>query len=204
MEKIVEFTTTASDCALLIHDFGEGIRTPGKRFHKATEPGVLANITKLADYLKTKNLPFFYAVVKDYKPPEGVVTRYDSIAPMDDETRKIPDEIAPREGDTVFVKSKSGAFINTPVEAKMHELGKKTIIICGSTLQYGIETACRDAANRDFRVLLVGDCVRVREIKDCGWGYVSPDEIRKVAFSTLNQVYAKVVTTGHLKGIFGD
>jgi hypothetical protein len=35
-------------------------------------------------------------------------------------------------------------------------------------------------------------------------GYVSSNEIRKVTFSTLNQIYAKVVTTEQLKGILGD
>ena len=50
-------------------------------------------------------------------------------------------------------------------------------------------------------MLLVGDCVRVREIKDCGWGHVTPDEIRKVVFSSLSQVYAKVVTLKELKAL---
>jgi nicotinamidase-related amidase len=201
---MVEFSVTADECALLIHDIGEGLRTPGKRLYDPTGPGVIASIARLADFCRSKNMPFFYAVVGDYRPPPGVTTRYNSMAAMDDETRKIPPEIAPREGDTVFVKYKSGAFIDTPVESKMRELRKNTLIVCGSTLQYGIETACRDAANRDFRVLLVGDCVRVREIKDSGWGDVTPEEIRKVVFSTLNQVYAKVVTFEQLKVLLGD
>lgn len=196
---MVDFTARADECALLIHDIGEGIRTPGKRLYDPTGASVIAAIAKLAEFCRGKNLPFFYAVVGDYRPPPGVVTRYNTMAAMDDETRKIPAEIAPRDGDTVFVKYKSGAFIDTPVEAKLRALKKNTLIVCGSTLQYGIETACRDAANRDFRVFLVGDCVRVREIKDCGWGHVSPDEIRKVVFSALSQVYAKVVTLEQLK-----
>ncbi|HEY3306727.1 MAG TPA: isochorismatase family cysteine hydrolase [Candidatus Binatia bacterium] len=200
---MVEFPVSAGECALLIHDIGEGLRTPGKRLYDPTGPSVIATVAKLADFCRTKNLPFFYAVVGDYRPPPGVVTRYNTMAAMDDETRKIPPEIAPRDGDTVFVKYKSGAFIDTPVEAKMRALGKNTLIVCGSTLQYGIETACRDAANRDFRVLLVADCVRVREIKDCGWGHVTPDEIRKVVFSALSQVYAKVVTLEQLKDLLG-
>ena len=198
---MVDFSVRASDCALLIHDIGEGLRTPGKRLYDPTGASVIASISRLADFCRSKRLPFFYAVIGDYRPPPGVVTRYNTMAAMDDETRKIPAEIAPRDGDTVFVKYKSGAFINTPVEAKMRELGKNTLIVCGSTLQYGVETACRDAANRDFRVLLVSDCVRVREIKDCGWGHVTPDEIRKVVFSALSQVYAKVVTTEQLKAL---
>ena len=201
---MVDFSVSASDCALLIHDIGEGLRTPGKRLYDPTGVSVIASISRLADFCRSKRLPFFYAVIGDYRPPPGVVTRYNTMAAMDDETRKIPAEIAPREGDTVFVKYKSGAFINTPVEAKLRELGKNTLIVCGSTLQYGVETACRDAANRDFRVLLVGDCVRVREIKDCGWGNVTPDEIRKVVFSALSQVYAKVVTTEQLKSLLSE
>ena len=198
---MVDFSVKVSDCALLIHDIGEGLRTPSKRLYDPTGASVIASIAKLADFCRSKELPFFYAVIGDYRPPPGVVTRYNTMPAMDDETRKIPPEIAPREGDTVFVKYKSGAFINTPVEAKMRELGKNTLIICGSTLQYGIETACRDAANRDFRVLLVSNCVRVREIKDCGWGHVTPDEIRKVVFSSLSQVYTKVVTLEQLKSL---
>jgi isochorismate hydrolase len=200
---MVEFPVRADECALLIHDIGEGLRTPGKRLYDPTGASVIAAIAKLADFCRTKNLPFFYAVVGDYRPPPGVVTRYNSMAAMDDETRKIPQEIAPQGGDSVFIKYKSGAFIDTPVEAKMREMGKNTLIVCGSTLQYGIETACRDAANRDFRVLLVGDCVRVREIKDCGWGHVTPEEIRKVVFSTLSQVYAKVLTFEKLEALLG-
>jgi isochorismate hydrolase len=198
---MVEFPVRTDECALLIHDIGEGLRTPGKRLYDPTGASVIAAIAKLADFCRAKNLPFFYAVVGDYRPPPGAVTRYNAMAAMDDETRKIPQEIAPQGGDTVFVKYKSGAFIDTPVEAKMRAMRKNTLIVCGSTLQYGIETACRDAANRDFRSLLVADCVRVREIKDCGWGHVTPEEIRKVVFSTLSQVYAKVITFEQLKAL---
>jgi len=52
----------------------------------------------------------------------------------------------------------------------------------------------------DFSVK-ASDCVRVREIKDCGWGHVAPDEIRKVVFSALSQVYAKVITLEQLKSL---
>jgi hypothetical protein len=66
---MVEFSVTAGECAVLIHDIGEGLRTPGKRLYDPTGASVIAAIAGLADFCRSKKMPFFHAVVGDYRPP---------------------------------------------------------------------------------------------------------------------------------------
>jgi hypothetical protein len=44
---MVEFPVRTDECALLIHDIGEGLRTPGKRLYDPTGASVIAAIAKL-------------------------------------------------------------------------------------------------------------------------------------------------------------
>jgi isochorismate hydrolase len=55
---MVEFSATANECALLIHDIGEGLRTPGKRLYDPTGASVIAAIARLADFCRSKKMPF--------------------------------------------------------------------------------------------------------------------------------------------------
>src|ERR1700756_120691 len=57
----------------------------------------------------------------------------------------VPDEIAPRPGDYVFLKRRPSAFYGTGVVELLHMLRRDTIIIGGGATHRGVETSVREA-----------------------------------------------------------
>ena len=82
----------------------------------------------------------------------------------------VLDEIAPREGEPVIVKTSASGFTSSPLERLLVNLNVREIAFCGVATAYCVESTLRDAADRGFDVLLVEDgCADVTsEIHDRG------------------------------------
>jgi nicotinamidase-related amidase len=70
----------------------------------------------------------------------------------------VPDEIAPRPEDYVFLKRRPSAFSGTGVAELLHMLRRDTIIIGGGATNRGVETSVREAFNHDFASVVVREC----------------------------------------------
>ncbi|HEX6512692.1 MAG TPA: isochorismatase family protein, partial [Chloroflexota bacterium] len=72
--------------------------------------------------------------------------------------------------------------------------GRDTLLVAGTTLQFGCDTTIREAANLGFNVVALHDCCAARPIVDQGWGEVTEDEVRKAFFSTWQKAFARLMT----------
>lgn len=70
----------------------------------------------------------------------------------------IPDEIAPRPEDYVFLKRRPSAFWGTGVAELLHMLRRDVVIIGGGATNRGVETSVREAFNRDISTVVVREC----------------------------------------------
>lgn len=66
-------------------------------------------------------------------------------------------EVAPLPGELVVDKTTSGAFGSGGLEAALRNLGTDRIVVCGVDTRFCVETTVRDASDRGFEVVLVGD-----------------------------------------------
>ncbi len=66
-------------------------------------------------------------------------------------------EIAPDKGDIVIYKPSYGAFYDTPLETILRNLGKNTIIICGTLTNYCCGMTARQGYERGFKVVIGSD-----------------------------------------------
>lgn len=66
-------------------------------------------------------------------------------------------EVAPLPGEPVADKTTSGAFNSGGLEQILRDLGAERLIVCGVDTRYCVETTVRDASDRGFDVILVGD-----------------------------------------------
>ena len=69
----------------------------------------------------------------------------------------IKPEVAPLPAEPVFEKTTNSAFIGTPLEAHLHEMGADGVVICGLSTPQCISTSVRMAANLGFEVTLAHD-----------------------------------------------
>lgn len=72
---------------------------------------------------------------------------------------EILDELMPVEGDHRLPKNRYDAFLGTPLEQLLTRLGIRTLVVGGLITSCCVESTVRDAAMRDYRVLLVGDAI---------------------------------------------
>jgi nicotinamidase-related amidase len=68
------------------------------------------------------------------------------------------DELKPVPGEFVVEKRRSDAFYQTPLELFLRRLGVDILIIAGVITSGCVEATARGARDRDFNVIIVGDC----------------------------------------------
>ncbi len=66
-------------------------------------------------------------------------------------------ELAPLDTDIVMYKPSYGAFYDTPLETILKNLGKDTVIICGTLTNFCCGTTARQAYERGFQVVFGSD-----------------------------------------------
>jgi nicotinamidase-related amidase len=65
--------------------------------------------------------------------------------------------LAPNAGEPVVDKPGKGAFYATGLDALLRERGIDTLIICGVTTEVCVHTTVREANDRGYRCIVVGD-----------------------------------------------
>jgi nicotinamidase-related amidase len=67
--------------------------------------------------------------------------------------------LAVRPGDIVVRKTRVGAFSTTNLDEQLTNLGVTTLILAGLTTSGVVLSTVRDAADRDYRLILLSDCI---------------------------------------------
>lgn len=162
------FDIVAAQCALLVIDMQEEFVKPGwspSWVPEATRQ--VPRIKALIDCCRAKNIPVIYTVFsathhrKD-RPVSGATmpNRYPHLnadPSQYDDGGRVWHEIAPNDGEIVIHKPSYGAFYDTPLETILKNLGRDTVIICGTLTNYCCGTTARQAYERSFKVVFGSD-----------------------------------------------
>jgi ureidoacrylate peracid hydrolase len=71
----------------------------------------------------------------------------------------ILDELAPEPGDIIVAKHRFSGFFETDLDDILKRLGITTLVFTGCTTSVCVESTVRDAFFRDYRCLLLADCM---------------------------------------------
>lgn len=96
---------------------------------------------------------------------------------------EIVDELTPEPQDMIIEKSRYSAFYGTGLESILTSLKIDTLVVCGVTTHFCVESTARDAGIRDYRTYVVRDATG--EVSSewqemalasfgLGWGWVVP------------------------------
>jgi len=69
----------------------------------------------------------------------------------------IVPELAPEDGEPVLDKPGKGAFYQTDLELLLRNRGVETLLVCGVTTEVCVHTTVREANDRGYRCVVVGD-----------------------------------------------
>lgn len=71
---------------------------------------------------------------------------------------EILNQVAPKPGDITIVKKRISAFYQTELERKLRDLSVEKVIIAGVATDLAVQSAARDAHDRDFQVEIASEC----------------------------------------------
>lgn len=183
-------------CALVINDIEQRMVEPSSPFFAPEALDALDRLAPLVDFCRAQAIPTVFALIGSELVREKAVVRQELAddAEIDTSLCRKADRFGEHPNDFVFVKRwMSGCISGTPLVDYVRARGRDTLIVAGTTLQFGCDTTVREAANLGFKVVALSDCNAARPIVDQGWGAVSEDEVRKVFLSTWQKAFARVM-----------
>ncbi len=87
--------------------------------------------------------------------------------------------LAPIRGDIVVDKLGFSGFHNTDLDTVLRSHDIDTIIVCGTVTNVCCETTVRDAAHREYKVVVLADACAAMDYPDMGWGVLAAAEIQR-------------------------
>lgn len=153
----------ASSTALVVIDLQKGILSRPCEPHASAE--VLERAVRLADAVRAKG--GFVVLVRvafspDFKdalrPPSDDPGWARAAAPPPDWADLAP-ELGPRAGDHVVTKRQWGAFHGTDLDLQLRRRGVTTIVLCGISTCFGVESTARGAHEHGYSQVFAEDAM---------------------------------------------
>jgi nicotinamidase-related amidase len=127
----------------------------------------VSKIKELIGHCRNINIPVIFTVFSNThnyldRPKSGSMmpNRYPDLA-IDQSSffvnGQVWHELQPLENETIIHKPSYGAFYDTALETILRNLGKDTVIICGTLTNYCCGTTARQAYERGFKVVFGSD-----------------------------------------------
>ena len=153
--------------ALLVHDMQRyfvrafELERDGQPLPDAQINIAIANIRRLLDAAHAANIPVYYTAQPPRQNPADrrLLTDFWGDGLQDDENARILDELAPTEADTVLTKWRYSAFVRSPLEEQLKDLGRDQLIIGGIYAHIGCLTTALEAFMRDIQPFVVADAL---------------------------------------------
>ncbi|NUO75334.1 MAG: isochorismatase family protein [Lysobacter sp.] len=157
----VDWRPDPARAVLLLHDLQDYFLDFYDRA-QAPLPELLANVRRLRDACDAAGVPVVYTAQPPVQSAQqrgllqawwgpGVTARPDRAA--------VVEALAPRAFDTVLDKWRYSAFVSSDLRARMRELGRDQLIVCGVYAHIGCQATLCDAFMQDIQPFMVGDAV---------------------------------------------
>ena len=163
----VNWRVDPARAALLVHDMQRyfvrafELERDGQPLPDAQINIAIANIRRLLDAAHAANIPVYYTAQPPRQNPADrrLLTDFWGDGLQDDENAQILDELAPTEADPVLTKWRYSAFVRSPLEEQLKDLGRDQLIIGGIYAHIGCLTTALEAFMRDIQPFMVADAL---------------------------------------------
>jgi nicotinamidase-related amidase len=156
-----ELTLDVTSTALVVIDLQKGIaEDPSLEPYSAQQ--VIANAAILLQAFRKKGMAVFLVRVE--------LARSIALAPASDLPPLDPldsppgfadlvPEMTPLPLDTIITKRQWGAFYGTELDLHLRRRGIRTLVLCGITTDYGVESTARSAYERGYQQVFAEDAM---------------------------------------------
>ncbi|AKB80807.1 Nicotinamidase/isochorismatase family protein [Methanosarcina barkeri 3] len=158
-----ELTIDKAKTALVVIDLQKGIVAQQTKPYLAQD--VIVNASKLVDTFRKNDMPVFLVHVMITKETMLKVLSDESFSnfsvPPADWSEFVP-EMSPTSKDIVITKRQWGAFYGTDLELQLRRRGMSTIVLCGISTDFGVESTARFAYEYGFQQIFAEDAMASR------------------------------------------
>lgn len=110
----------------------------------------------------------------------------------EDPSTAVHERLAPRDGDLLVRKIRTGALSTTDLDHQLRERGITTLVVCGLSTGGAVLATVLDAADRDYRLYVLAD------------GVADPDpQAHDALLSRVLPARAEVIDTAELGALLG-
>jgi nicotinamidase-related amidase len=109
-------------------------------------------------------------------------------------------EALPMEGEPVFQKRTSSAFIGTGLEVHLREQGIAQLVIAGLTTDHCVSSTARMASDIGFKVTVVSDATAAHERRAADGSLVPAEEMQRASLASLAGEFSTIRSTAELLG----
>lgn len=111
---------------------------------------------------------------------------------------QIHKSLTPKSNETVVIKHAPNSFFETTLKEKLEEKDISHLVICGMMTHMCIDTTVRAAKDFKLLVTLLKDACATKNLS-FGETKLSANEINNVYFASLNNMFAKIISTDELR-----
>jgi len=152
--------------ALVVIDLQKGIASVGRMLAPHDAETVVQNAAKLAEGFRKNGMPVFLVHVVSSPADRLDVIADDEVgrpsAPWPADASDFLPEIGPKKGDITITKRQWGAFYGTDLELRLRRRGIATLVLCGISTNYGVESTARFAYEYGFQQIFAEDAMASR------------------------------------------
>lgn len=192
------FTVDLEKTALLVIDMQDEFVKPSWTPYWVPEATRIAkHVRRLIDFCRSKRIPvIFTAFARTHsyldRPKSGAFmsNRYKGKVPDDPSyfrEGRIWHELPPLKDEVVIHKPSYGAFYDTPLESILKNLGRDTVVICGTLTNFCCGTTARQAYERGFNVIIGSDVTATDDSR-----------LQEAELKTLRKGFAMVLTSAQI------
>lgn len=167
-EGSASFALSREECALLVIDMQEEFIKPHwTPFWVPEATKLVPRIKSLIKHCRAREVPVIFTAfamthLYNDRPASGAFmpNRYPELSTREFsffKEARIWSELAPLQDEIVIYKPSYGAFYDTPLETILRNLGRDTLIICGTLTNFCCGTTARQAYERGFKVVFGSD-----------------------------------------------
>ncbi len=177
--------------ALILVDIQKGFDDIDYWGGQRNNPDAEQNAKELLDVWREHKLPIFHIKHCSSNPTSLLHETHAGNA--------FKEIVTALDNEQVIKKNVNSAFIGTNLKELLENLKIKKLVIVGLTTDHCVSTTTRMAGNLGFDVFLVADATATFNKKGLEGQNYSAELIHETALASLNEEFAKVVTTANLK-----
>jgi nicotinamidase-related amidase len=200
----VRWPINAQRTAIVVVDMQEVFCDPAGAVYVPDTAGIVKPITSLLDAARQAGLPVIYLrhIVRGDGSDTGrmrdIYPTVDAMLARGSRAVEIIGALAPVHGDIIVDKLFYSGFHNTDLDTILRARDVDTVVICGTVTNVCCETTARDAAHREYKVVVLSDACAAMPYPDMGWGTLTGAEIQRVSLTTIAMEFGEVTTTADI------